>query len=186
MDLEKRRRGKANVNKLKPQNMFDVLTTDCDEGAGEVNSVGVGEKLTGVCAMRFNVADVAKPLASAVKVTEANNVVVLHPTEGKSFILNLDTNERIEIRRGKGTYVFDVQCTEGDEVGTVTLDSGASVSVWPKSLLPTVKMEPKKEGLRMVAANGTPIKNYGQKLIKFRGTAMQEADGLDQVFKRLA
>ena len=38
----------------------------------------------------------------------------------------------------------------------------------------------------MVAANGTPIQNYGQKLIKFRGTAMQEADGLDQVFKRLA
>ena len=142
--------------------------------------------MTGECALRFNVADVAKPLASAVKITEANNVVVLHPKEGKSFILNLDTNERIKIRKEKGTYVFDVQYTECDEVGTVTLDSGASVSVWPRVLLPKVKMEPKKEGLRMVAANGTPIKNYGQKLIRLRGTAMQEADGLDQVFKRLA
>ena len=169
-----------------PQNKFDELTTDSDDEADEVNLVGVGEKLTGECAMRFNVADVAKPLASAVKITEANNVVVLHPKEGKSFTLNLDTNERIKIRKEKGTYVFDVQYTEGDEVGTVTLDSGASVSVWPKSLLPTVKMEPKKEGLRMVAANGTPIKNYGQKLIKFRGTAMQEDDGLEQVSKRLA
>ena len=51
----------------------------------------------------------------------------------------------------------------------MTLDSGASVSVWPRALLPVATMEPKKEGLRMVAANGTPIKNYGQKLIKFRG-----------------
>ena len=75
-----------------------------------------------------------------MKVTEANNVVVLHPTEGKSFILNLDTKERIKIRKEKGTYVFDVQYTEGDEAGTVTLDSGASVSVWPKLLLPMVKM----------------------------------------------
>ena len=128
----------------------------------------------------------AKPLASAVKITEASNVAVLHPEEGKSFILNLDTRERIKVRKEKGAYVFDVQYTEGDEAGTVTLDSGASVSVWPKNLLPKVKIQPKEEGLRTIAANGTEIKNYGQALVKFRGTAMQEDDKLEQVFKGLA
>ena len=82
--------------------------------------------------------------------------------------------------------MFDVQYTEGDEAGIVTLGPGASVNVWLNNLLPKVKIQPKKVGLRMIAANGTEIKNYGQKLVKFRGTAMQEDDKLEQVSKGLA
>ena len=33
---------------------------------------------------------------------------------------------------------------------------------------------PKKEGLRMCAANGTSITNLGRKLVKFRGTVAAE------------
>ena len=49
------------------------------------------------------------------------------------------------------------------------MDSGAGVRVWPKTWKEEVRMMPKKEGLRMVAANGTEIKNLGQKLIRFQG-----------------
>ena len=135
--------------------------------------------------MTFNVADVAKPLASAVKITEANNLVVLHPREGKSFIMSLDTGECMKVRKEKGTYVFDVQYADNEEAGTVTLDSGAGVNVWPKDLLPNVQMMPKKKGLRMVAANRSEIKNYGQKVIKFRGVAMPSDPETEPVFKRL-
>ena len=34
-------------------------------------------------------------------------------------------------------------------------------------------MIPKKAGLRMIAANGTDIKNVGQQMIKFRGVAAE-------------
>ena len=56
--------------------------------------------------------------------------------------------------------VFDVIFEDTKDEGTVTLDSGAGVSVWP-------------EGLHMVAANGTEIRNLGQKVIKFRGVGVE-------------
>jgi hypothetical protein len=54
-------------------------------------------------------------------------------------------------------------------MGKITLDSGAGVSVWPQKLKKNLKMLPKDDSLRMIAANGTPIQNYGKKVIKFKG-----------------
>ena len=88
--------------------------------------------MTDECGMVFNVVDVAKPLASAVKVTEANNMVVWHPGVGNSYIQSMSTGECVKFRKEKGTFVFDVEFTEAEETGTITLDSGAGVSVWPK------------------------------------------------------
>ena len=115
--------------------------------------------------MVFNVADVGKPLAAAGKVVEAGNRVVLD--EGDSYVENKATGERMPLRKEKGVYVFDVKY-EDESTGTITLDSGAGVSVWPVGQLKNIPMQPKKAGLRMVAANGTEIKNLGQKTIRFR------------------
>ena len=142
------------------------------------------EGMTRLSALRFNVANVAKALASAVKVVKAGNLVVMHPDPEKCFIQNISTGERMKLREEKGTYVFDVVFEETKEAGQVTLDSGAGVSVWPRNKMKGVKLLPKQEGLRMVAANGTEIVNEGQKVIKFRGYEMESKGEADQTFGR--
>ena len=73
----------------------------------------------------------------------------------------------MEVRVKDETFVFDVELTNG-ESEVITLDSGAGVHVRPRGRCEDV---PKNEGLRMCAANGTPITTLGRKLINFRGTA---------------
>ena len=41
--------------------------------------------------------------------------------------------------------------------------------MWPRTKTQEGTLLPKKPGLKMIAANGTEIKNEGQKVIKFRG-----------------
>jgi hypothetical protein len=116
--------------------------------------------------MTFNVANVAKPLAAAGKIVDAGNRVVLD-AKG-SYIEHIATGERMELRKEKGVYVFDVVLDDNDPM-SITLDSGAGVSVWPKDLKKEIKLGPKQEGLKMIAANGTIIENVGTKAIRFRG-----------------
>ena len=73
----------------------------------------------------------------------------------------------MRLRKDRGVYVFDVECDNGTK-GAITLDSGAGVSVWPVNELKEVPMEPKRGGLKMIAANGTEIVNMGRKTIKFK------------------
>ena len=54
--------------------------------------------------------------------------------------------------------------------GKITVDSGAGESVWPKDLLKEVKIEESAQSLNgggFLAANGTRMKNYGKKHIRF-------------------
>ena len=136
----------------------------------QVNNIGTDRK-TRVSSLRFNVADVARPLASAVKFVEAGNRIVMDP-EAESYIENIGTGERMKIRAERGTYVFDADFVDGTN-GTITLDSGAGVNVLPKSMFQDEPMLPKQENLKMVAANGTVIQNFGQKVIRFRGDAVR-------------
>ena len=142
---------------VKTSNRFAALAVE------EVN--GVSGENEGWKSLLFNEAGVTKPLASAAKVVEAGNRVVLSPEA--SYIENVQTGEKVNLRREKGVFVFDVQFQDGD-VGTITLDSGAGVSVWPKGWKPNFKTEPKKTGLKMIAANGTEIENVGQKRVLFK------------------
>ena len=151
------------------QNKFIELESDDDEvEISVVTAIAVDSapKLTRPSAIEFNVADVRKPLASAVKMVKARNRVILD--EEGSYIQNKDTGECMEVRIEDETFVFDVEFENG-EFGTITLDSGAGVNVWPHGKLKEVPMRPKKPGLKMCAANGTEIQNHGQKVIKFRG-----------------
>ena len=69
---------------------------------------------------------------------------------------------------------------------SLTLDSGAGVSVWPKSKLQEVQMLPRQSGLKLVAANGSAIENIGQKIIKFRGVSGGGAHEESKDFRRRA
>jgi ABC-type microcin C transport system duplicated ATPase subunit YejF len=126
------------------------------------------EKLTRTSAMKFNEANVRRPLASAVQVAKAGNLMVLDEEGG--YIENKYTKEKMKVRVEKNTYVFDVQ-VEGGESIAVTLDSGAGCSVWPRGWCAGSgsKLLPKTADIRMVAANGTDIPCYGQRIVRFRG-----------------
>ena len=112
------------------------------------------EKFTREAQLEFCEADV--PLASAVRVAKAGNGIWLEAHGG--FLENLATKERMEVREENGVYVMDVQFDDGT-VDVITLDSGAGCNVWPKGRRAgkTSKLLPKKAGVGMVAANGTPI-----------------------------
>jgi hypothetical protein len=60
------------------------------------------------------------------------------------------------------------------------------VHVWPKEKLQHVPILPKKPGLKMCAANGSEIQNYGRKVIKFRGNDCAKAAVEQRVFTRRA
>jgi hypothetical protein len=120
--------------------------------------------LARTAAMKFHVAPVQRPLASAVKVVQAGNRITM-ASEG-SYIENVSTGERMPLRIERGTFVFDVTYSGGQE-GTITLDSGAGVNVWPENLLKEVPMSPPDAALRMTAANGTSIPSSGTKVVKF-------------------
>ena len=83
----------------------------------------------------------------------------------------------MQVKVENGVYVYEVQMENG-EVIKVTLDSGAGCNVWPRGLQSgSSELKPKKAGMRMIAANGTEIANYGQRLVKFRGIAAQGFPG---------
>ena len=91
-----------------------------------------------------------------------------------SFVDNVATGEKMEVKVKDETFVFEVVYDNGDR-GEITLDSGAGVNVWPKNLQSQVKMLPRRPGLRMAAANGTEIANLGRKVIQFRGVEAEPA-----------
>ena len=106
---------------------------------GAVKAADYKPKLSRESKMRFNVANFQKPLASAAKVVEAGNKISMGPNPEDNFIEKSTTGERIGLRVEKGTFVFDVEFKDG-EAGTITLDSGAGVNVWPMDVQNGVSM----------------------------------------------
>jgi hypothetical protein len=154
------------------KNMYQVLAETEEEEVDIMAIDAKAKKLTRLSAMKFNEADVKKPLASAVNVARAGNRIVVDDQGG--YIENKSTGERMEVRIERNTYVYDVQLEDGDEV-TVTLDSGAGCNVWPRGKRAAdSKLLPKQPGMSMKAANGTEITYYGQRVIRFRGMEEEE------------
>jgi hypothetical protein len=146
---------------------------ECHDDFVDVHAVGVAP-VNRKAAMKFHVAAVQRPLASAVKVVQAGNRVVM--ARDGAYIQNEATGEKMPLRVERGTFVFDVEYCDGSP-GTITLDSGAGVNVWPEHLLPAVPMSPPEPGLRMTAANGTEIPSRGMKVVEFRGRGSAQMPG---------
>ena len=121
--------------------------------------------MTRTSAIEFFVAEVRKPLARCQDGQEREPVV-----------RSLRTRARASGWRS-GSFVFDVELTNGES---------EVVTLWPRGRCEDVPMMPKKEGLRMCAANGTPITNLCRKLIKFRGTVAAEGRAKTSGFARQA
>ena len=126
------------------------------------------EKLTREAQLEFCEADVRKPLASAVRVAKAGNGIWLD-AHG-AYIENLATKERMEVREENGVHVMDVQFDD-ETVDVITFNSGAGCNVWPKGRRAgkISKLLPKKAGVGMIPANGTPIEYHGQRQVRFCG-----------------
>ena len=123
--------------------------------------------MTARCAMRFNEPDVHKPLASAACVARAGNRVAMEEDGG--FIENVKTGDRMELSIENNTFVFDIMLDNGD-LQVVTLDSGAGCNVWPRGVAAGGgQLMQKPPGIKMIAANGSEIQNFGQRLVGFRG-----------------
>ena len=71
---------------------------------------------SGMCELKFHVADTTKPLASAVAIAKMGNKVVLEYGTGKSYMENAATGRRIVVKESDGTFVFDVECFLGPVV----------------------------------------------------------------------
>ena len=181
-------------SQVKITNMFKLLEEDDDQLMDEefgnelceeevmIMAVDAGKTKTRTSAIEFNVAEVKKPLVSAVKMVRNDNRVILD-ADG-SYIENKSTGERMAVRMQDETFVFDVEYDDGEK-GTMTLDSGAGVHVWPKDARTNVPLLPRKSNLRMCAANGTEIVNHGRKVIQFRGQAVRDKEE-QSGFKRQA
>ena len=137
-----------------------------------VGSVGGVRHLTREAQIEFNEADVRKPLASARLVAKAGNGIWLEENGG--YIQNLATGEKMSVRVVNDVYVFDVELDDKTK-DVITLDSGAGCSVWPRGRHSgTSKMSP-GGGCKMIAANGSPIKHYGQRRVSFKGLQAEKA-----------
>jgi hypothetical protein len=147
-----------------------------------INQIQDGAALTRHCNMTFHKADVRSPLASAAKMTEAGNTIVLTASGG--YVENNQTKEKLKVRKERGVFLMDIVFEDGKE-GTITLDSGAGVSVWPSKMNAPGVEGPPEPGLRMVAANGSAIQNFGTKMVKFQG-AKVERPYQEEVFSRQA
>ena len=161
---------KRTVRNKTRKSSFQTMLKDSFEPLSECCPVQAVEAKVQKGAIEFNVADVRKPLASAVKMVRAGNRIIFDD-EG-SYGESKSTGERMRVDVKDGTFVFNVTFENGEE-GTITLDSGAGVNVWPKHIEVPGKNLPKKQGLRMCAANGTEISNLGRRVIAFAGRSVE-------------
>ena len=75
------------------------------------------------------------------------------------------------LRMDKDAYVSEMKHLDDGEMGNITLDSGAGVSVWPYKIQQELESLPRNT-VHRIAANGTTIKNFGQKMTNFKGIAV--------------
>ena len=61
--------------------------------------------------------EVKKPLASAAKIANEGNIIVLDEEAGDSYIYNKVTKKPIPIRQENNVYVLDVEYMTGDPGG---------------------------------------------------------------------
>ena len=135
---------------------------DFEVVAGESGIARVKSRERG---MRFNVAGVQKPVASAAKVVEASNKISMGPNPDDNYIMNDATGEKIALRIDRGTFVFDVEFQDG-EVGTITLDCGAGVNVWPENLQSHVPMMARDPRLRYSVRTARTLTIWGRRSSK--------------------
>ena len=113
--------------------------------------------------IKFQVADVKKPLMAVKRIVENGNRVVF--SESGSFIINDRTGEKLKLREnGRGSYLMDVDFVGGGK-GEITVDSGAEESVCPKEWGSRFRINEGVAKLKFRGAGGDAIKHYGERAV---------------------
>jgi hypothetical protein len=60
-------------------------------------------------AMNFHITDVKKPLGAVCRIAEKGNYVCFGPNPNDNYIMNLQTSEKIMMKRERGTYVLEAE-----------------------------------------------------------------------------
>jgi hypothetical protein len=65
--------------------------------------------------MNFHVTDVQKPLGAVCRIADKGNYVCFGPGDVDNYILNIESGEKIWMKRERGTYVIEVDYEEGED-----------------------------------------------------------------------
>ena len=113
--------------------------------------------------IKFQVAEVKKPLMSVKRIVEKGNRVVF--SEVGSYIVNDKTGDRLELREnGRGSYVMDVDFVGGGK-GQITVDSGAEENVCPVNWGQKFGVNERVPAMRFRGADSNRIRHYGERLV---------------------
>ena len=119
-----------------------------------------------VLGMRFEVADVRKPLLSVQRIREQGNLVCFGPEKDDNFIQNKRTGNKLALEpQGTGSFVLRTKFVGGIDT-EITVDSGAEESVCPWEWGEEFGLWESDKWLNLVGANGSPIEHYGMREIK--------------------
>ena len=66
--------------------------------------------------MNFHATSVKKPLGAVCRIAERGNIVCFGPTAKDNFIKNIETNEKIFMKRERGTYVLEIDLKDNESV----------------------------------------------------------------------
>ncbi len=65
-----------------------------------------------IVGLGFEVCDVRKPLVAVWRFCEKGNIVQFGPRDEDCFISNIESGDKVFMRRGGGSYVLDIQFVE--------------------------------------------------------------------------
>ena len=127
----------------------------------DVNFAGVDEGLK--MKLRFQVADVKKPLMSVKRIVEQGNHVGFGPGEGDNYILNKESCNKMALKsNGKGSYLMQVRFVGGEKT-EITVDSGAEENVCPWEWGKQFKMVDADTWMHFRDASGGTIPHHGRR-----------------------
>jgi hypothetical protein len=129
------RRGKITIDSGAEESVYpmsmcdkeDLVETDASRrGLGFVAANGSKMKNYGAVkvkfqndgrnrAMNFHVTDVQKPLGAVCRIADKGNFVCFGPGVSDNYILNIESGEKIWMKRERGTYVIEADYEVGDE-----------------------------------------------------------------------
>ena len=133
-----------------------------EKGGGEKDLCQVkgGERKVKI---RFQVAEVKKPLMAVKRIIECGNRVVF--AKSGSYIINDRSGERLALREiGRGGYIMDMNLVGGGK-GEITVYSGAEESVCPKDWGNRFRVNEDVPKLKFRGADGSLIRHHGERTV---------------------
>jgi predicted aspartyl protease len=119
--------------------------------------------------LKFQVADVIKPLVSVKRLAEKGNQVCFGPNVGDNFIRNKESGKKVMLKpNGRGSYLMEVCFLNGEET-TIVVDSGAEENVCPHWWGDQFGLEEASRPLFLRSAGGQHM-HWGQREVLLTAT----------------